>query len=214
MADIQNFPFEKPLVDIVATYKIGDARRGLPRRRPAGRRPASAIGRHLAPRRSAALEVARARQALSRRAGARRRLARRCAPGEVHALIGQNGAGKSTLINIFSGMLRSRTPARSASAARRSTIRDTRHALSLGIATVYQELSLLPNLTVAQNLALGREPRRVGLLDRRGDARAGARGARDGSASTSRRTRRSARLSLAERQMVEIAKALAADPRS
>ena len=82
---------------------------------------------------------------------------------------------------------------------------------SLGIATVYQELSLLPNLTVAQNIALGREPRRGGLLD--------AAAMRDVARTALERLGLDIApdapvvgLSLAERQMVEIAKALAADP--
>ena len=86
--------------------------------------------------------------------------------GEVHGLIGQNGAGKSTLINILSGML-SPGAGTIRIGGEPVTIRDPRHAIALGIATVYQELSLLPNLTVAENLALGREPKRGGLLDRR-----------------------------------------------
>ena len=107
--------------------------------------------------------------------------------------------------------------AKSCSAADRSTIGSTRHAIELGIATVYQELSLLPNLTVAQNIALGREPRRFGLLDvaamRRTSDEALARIGLAIPAAT-----RVGSLSLAERQLVEIAKALAdaptrADPR-
>ncbi|MCB1487180.1 MAG: sugar ABC transporter ATP-binding protein [Bauldia sp.] len=133
------------------------------------------------------------------------------AVGSVHGLVGQNGAGKSTLINILSGMF----PADEGTIAidgKTQIIRSTGYAQSLGIATVYQELSLLPNLTVAQNLALGREPRRGGLLDiaamrsRATDvlAKLGLSIAPDTLISN---------LSLAERQMVEIAKALATDPK-
>ena len=65
------------------------------------------------------------------------------APGRVHAVIGQNGAGKSTLINILSGMQQPDTGEIRVD-GRPVAIRDTWHALELGIATVYQELSLLP----------------------------------------------------------------------
>jgi ABC-type sugar transport system ATPase subunit len=131
--------------------------------------------------------------------------------GEVHGLIGQNGAGKSTLINILSGMLAADEGSLRLGGGE-VAIRDPRHALSLGIATVYQELSLLPNLTVAQNLALGREPTRGRLLDveameaRARDALGRLGLAIDPATPVSR-------LSLAERQMIEIAKALATDPK-
>ena len=131
-------------------------------------------------------------------------------PGQVHGLVGQNGAGKSTLINIVSGMLQP-DEGDIAIAGKEVTIGNTRHAKALGIATVYQELSLLPNLTVAQNLVLGREPRRHGLLDTRAmQARAEATLARLGLAIAPGTL--VGNLSLSERQMVEIAKGLAADP--
>ena len=131
--------------------------------------------------------------------------------GEVHGLIGQNGAGKSTLINVLSGMLQP-----DAGSIRMAgvpvTIGDARRVLSLGIATVYQELSLLPHLTVAENLALGREPQRGGLLDRRGMA-ARAREALGRLGLEIAPETPVSRLSLAERQMIEIVKAVASDPR-
>ena len=72
-------------------------------------------------------------------------------------------------------------------------IGSTRRAIELGIATVYQELSLLPNLSVAQNIALGREPRRHGFLDVARDARDERRGARADRPRHSRRNARSDR---------------------
>jgi ABC-type sugar transport system ATPase subunit len=130
--------------------------------------------------------------------------------GEIHALVGQNGAGKSTMINVLSGML---VPdaGEIRLAGQPVSIDSTRKAIKLGIATVYQELSLLPNLTVAQNIALGHEPRRIGLLDvaamrvaaRTALARIGVEIAGDTPVGL---------LSLGERQLVEIAKALAHDP--
>jgi ribose transport system ATP-binding protein len=131
--------------------------------------------------------------------------------GEVHGLIGQNGAGKSTLINILAGIY----PADAGDITldgRSVTIRDARQASALGIATVFQELSLLPNLSVAQNLVLGREPRRHGLLDVAA-MRQHARQILERLKLPVAPDTPVSRLSLAERQMVEIAKALASEPR-
>src|SRR5688572_30469929 len=65
--------------------------------------------------------------------------------GEIHAVIGQNGAGKSTMINIVSGMLAPDSGEIRLSGTL-AEVSSTRKAIALGIATVYQELSLLPNL--------------------------------------------------------------------
>jgi len=85
-------------------------------------------------------------------------------PGEVHTLMGQNGAGKSTLIKVLTGLyapdageiLLDGTPVRPAS---------TLDAQQLGISTVYQEVNLCPNLSVAENIFIGRYPRRFGRID-------------------------------------------------
>jgi ABC-type sugar transport system ATPase subunit len=76
-------------------------------------------------------------------------------PGEVHALLGENGAGKSTLINILAGELQ---PDAGNIFVRGEQVRlkDPQHASALGISVVYQELSLCPNLTAAQNISLHR----------------------------------------------------------
>jgi ABC-type sugar transport system ATPase subunit len=76
-------------------------------------------------------------------------------PGEVHALLGENGAGKSTLINILAGELQ---PDAGEILVNGEPVRfkDPHHASSLGISVVYQELSLCPNLTAAQNISLHR----------------------------------------------------------
>ncbi|TPF76778.1 sugar ABC transporter ATP-binding protein [Brucella gallinifaecis] len=84
--------------------------------------------------------------------------------GEIHALLGENGAGKSTLIKILTGayhgfdgtILLEGKPIAPASVMQ---------AQALGIGTVYQEVNLLENLTVAENLFLGRQPRRLGLIN-------------------------------------------------
>ena len=83
--------------------------------------------------------------------------------GEIHALLGENGAGKSTLIKTVTGITpRDGGEVRLSGAEIRPRSGD--EALAAGIATVYQEVALLPNLTVAQNLFLGRQPTRFGLV--------------------------------------------------
>lgn len=87
-------------------------------------------------------------------------------PGEIHALVGENGAGKSTLIKILSGAL----PADEGRIVLRGsevTFRNPREALDNGIATINQELMLVPQLSIAENILLGRLPhKRLGLVDR------------------------------------------------
>ncbi|MFB9950975.1 sugar ABC transporter ATP-binding protein [Rhizobium puerariae] len=86
--------------------------------------------------------------------------------GEIHALLGENGAGKSTLIKILTGVYsRDRGAVRLDGAE--VTPANVAEAQALGIGTVYQEVNLLENLTVAENLFLGRQPLRCGLIDRR-----------------------------------------------
>lgn len=132
--------------------------------------------------------------------------------GEVHALLGENGAGKSTLLKILSA----------AQAPDEGTIRFGGVVLKggdtpldrqrRGIATIYQEFNLLPELTVAENIYLGREPSRYGLIDwARMLADAGAVLAGLGLALDPRALVRS--LSVAEQQMVEIARATTFDAR-
>ena len=86
--------------------------------------------------------------------------------GEIHALLGENGAGKSTLINVLGGLVRPDSGTVEVN-GQRVEIRNVAEADRLGIRVIHQELSLTPNLSVAENLFLGREPLRFGLLDRR-----------------------------------------------
>lgn len=88
------------------------------------------------------------------------------AAGEVHALLGENGAGKSTLIKCLTGAYR-RDAGEITLEGRAVDPRSTSEAQDLGIGTVYQEVNLLPNLTVAQNLTFGREPARFGIVSAR-----------------------------------------------
>lgn len=86
--------------------------------------------------------------------------------GEVHALMGQNGAGKSTLIKVLTGLY---APDAGTMRLGDQAIapRSTEQAQQLGISTVYQEVNLCPNLSVAENLCAGRYPRRFGLISPR-----------------------------------------------
>jgi ribose transport system ATP-binding protein len=134
-----------------------------------------------------------------------------CCAAEVHALCGENGAGKTTLMKILGGQY---SPDAGEILIDGQAVRFAApaEAARAGIGVVHQELSILPDRTVAQNIYLGREPLRFGLLDR-GRMRAGARAllGRIGSPLDPDRLCRT--LSLAERQLVEIVKALALDAR-
>ena len=90
------------------------------------------------------------------------------APGEVHAIVGENGAGKSTLLRILCGSV---APDAGSVALDGELVRSftPEHAQARGVGMVYQELNLAPNLSVAENLFLGRYPRgRTGIVDRKG----------------------------------------------
>lgn len=135
--------------------------------------------------------------------------------GEVRALLGKNGAGKSTLVKILSGAI---TPDS-------GTIRIDGQPVSFhtphdsfvqGISTVYQEMSLVPGLTVAENILLGRWPRRrrfgLNLIARREINRI-AQAALDQLEVKINLNELASRLNVAQQQLVEIAKAISFDPR-
>ena len=84
--------------------------------------------------------------------------------GEIHALLGENGAGKSTLVKVMTGALAGDGGSMTY-LDKPLKLKSTAHAQTVGISTVYQEVNLLPNLTVAQNIYLGREPKKFGLID-------------------------------------------------
>ncbi|MFO0909017.1 MAG: sugar ABC transporter ATP-binding protein [Isosphaeraceae bacterium] len=133
--------------------------------------------------------------------------------GEIHALLGENGAGKSTLIKILGGIV-----APDAGTIRVDgrvvTIRDVADADTLGIRLIHQEMALAPNLSIAENLFLGREPTRFGWLDRR-TLRSKARSLVQelGLSEIAEVDTLVSALSVAQRQMVEIARALAVKAR-
>ncbi len=85
-------------------------------------------------------------------------------PGEVHALIGQNGAGKSTLIKVLTGYVR-RDSGNIHFEGQPFDVHSPMAAQAAGISTIYQEINLVPKRSVAENICLGREKRRYGLLD-------------------------------------------------
>ncbi len=135
-------------------------------------------------------------------------------PGEVHALLGENGAGKSTLIKILSGF---HTPDEGGEIrvnGRPVSFSSPRDARKAGIATVYQELLLFPDMTVAENIFIGHAPRAgMGALDWN-EMRRRARALLDDLDSHDLDVdARVGGLSVANRQRVEIAKALSQDAR-
>lgn len=87
-------------------------------------------------------------------------------PGEVHALLGENGAGKSTLIKLITGVHR-KDSGHTFLDGREIEAKNPRHAQELGISAVYQEINLVPTLSVAENIYLGRQPKRFGMIDTR-----------------------------------------------
>ena len=128
--------------------------------------------------------------------------------GEVHVLLGENGAGKSTLIKILSGAYR-RDHGEILVNGATAAIDHPRHALNLGIRVIYQELSLVPHLSVAENIFLGAIPTGWrGVIDWHALNRRAARLLADLGLDIPPDTSLH-RLGLAQRQLVEIAKALA-----
>lgn len=87
-------------------------------------------------------------------------------PGRVHVLLGENGAGKSTIIKIISGVYQSDEGSLIVR-GKNERFENTRESLAKGISIIHQELSVIPDLTIAENIFLGREPKTpAGLLDK------------------------------------------------
>ena len=128
-------------------------------------------------------------------------------PGEVHGLVGENGAGKSTLMKIIAGV----QPADEGTVRYRGDevrYAHPRQAMDDGIVTVFQEFTLLPERTVAQNVYLGREPRRGGFVDQKAMIRRTGELLTDLGVSFIDPQTRVGSLTVAEQQIVEIVKAL------
>ena len=132
-------------------------------------------------------------------------------PGEVHALVGENGAGKSTMIKILSGLFGPDT-GKIYVQGREVVLESPQAAMRLGIGTVFQELTLLPYMTVAENLLMGREPRKFGLIDRKATIMAAWQLFEDADISGIQPLELVSRLSLGQRQIVEIVKVISRHP--
>jgi ribose transport system ATP-binding protein len=130
--------------------------------------------------------------------------------GEIHALMGENGAGKSTLMKILSGVYQA-DAGEIAIDGKPVQIRHTVDAERLGIAIIHQELNLIPQLTVMENMFLGREPRRFGVVDTRAMRREAQKWLDMLGAARIDPQMEAGRLSIGQQQMVEIAKALSLD---
>lgn len=134
-------------------------------------------------------------------------------PGKTHALLGENGAGKSTIVKLLSGLIRPDAGVVSIF-CRQVHIDNPRRAQALGIQTAFQELSLVPELTVAQNMFLGNEPLKAGMFVDRYKLEQKALTALTGIGLEDINPRwRIDQLSLPLRQKVEIAKAVARKPK-
>jgi ribose transport system ATP-binding protein len=135
-----------------------------------------------------------------------------CEPGRIHAVLGENGAGKSTLIKIMAGVVR--PDAGTMELEGRPIVLDGPAAATrAGIVAVFQELSLLPDLTVADNIVITDPPGRLGLIDRRAQRRLAEKALARVGADDIHPLAPVRDLPLSRRQMVEIAKALARQPK-
>ena len=135
-----------------------------------------------------------------------------CASGQIHAVLGENGAGKSTLIKVMAGVVRPDAGIMELD-GRPVTFRNPAAAMDAGIACIFQELSLIPDLSVADNIAITSPPTRFGLIDRRSQRRLAEEALARAGAGGIHPLSRVKDLPLSRRQMVEIAKALARSPK-
>jgi len=129
--------------------------------------------------------------------------------GSVHALCGENGAGKSTLLKVLAGVHRPDTGSMALD-GKKIDPRSPLEALACGVAVIYQELHLVPEVTVAENVMLGHLPCRFGMVDQAALRQQAMKALEQVGLQVDPSTKLK-ELSLAQRQMVEIAKALSRD---
>lgn len=134
------------------------------------------------------------------------------APGRIHALLGENGAGKSTLIKVMTGVVQP-DAGRIVLDGIERRFTHPQEAVRAGIACIFQELSLMPDLSVADNICITDPPRRFGLIDRAAQRRIAEQALARAGAEDIHPLATVESLSLSRRQMVEIAKALARRPK-
>jgi ribose transport system ATP-binding protein len=134
------------------------------------------------------------------------------AAGKIHAVLGENGAGKSTLIKVMAGVVQPDQGVMQL-AGNTVTFPTPKAANEAGIVCIFQELSLIPDLSVADNIAISDPPTRLGLIDRRAQRRRAEEALARAGAEDIHPMAPVKDLPLSRRQMVEIAKALARKPR-
>ncbi|WP_438754035.1 sugar ABC transporter ATP-binding protein [Pararhizobium sp. O133] len=132
--------------------------------------------------------------------------------GRIHAILGENGAGKSTLIKIMAGVV-APDEGRMLLEGRPVSFRSPAEASAAGVTCVFQELSLIPDLSVADNISISNPPRRFGLIDRPAQRRIAEEALARAGADDVHPRALVKDLPLSRRQLVEIAKALAWKPR-
>ncbi len=132
--------------------------------------------------------------------------------GQVHAILGENGAGKSTLIKVMAGVV-APDGGRMLLEGREVAFAEPAAAIRAGIACIFQELSLIPDLSVADNVVIDSPPRRFGMIDHRAQRRLAEEALARAGGEDIHPLAPVKDLPLSRRQMVEIAKALARKPR-
>ena len=133
-------------------------------------------------------------------------------PGRIHAILGENGAGKSTLIKIMAGVVAA-DEGRMTMEGREVTFASPAAANQAGIVCIFQELSLIPQLSVADNIIISDPPKRFGMIDRARQRKMAEEALARAGAADIHPLALVKDLPMSRRQMVEIAKALARKPR-